>query len=59
MAIDRFHHHRRRGDCAAASRLHNNTTGETATIDLKHKSAKSVSRRENHVRGVIAGFQQR
>ena len=39
--------------------LHSNTTGETATINLRTPVGKGKPAWANYVRGVIAGFQQR
>jgi galactokinase len=59
MAIDRHTVIAAEPHAARQVTLHNNTTGETATIPLKTPLGKGEPTWANYVRGVIAGFQQR
>ncbi|HEU0040115.1 MAG TPA: galactokinase [Verrucomicrobiae bacterium] len=59
MAIDRCTVIAAEPNAARQITLHNNTTGETATINLRTRVGKGKPAWANYVRGVIAGFQQR
>src|SRR6266550_678106 len=59
MAIDRHTVIAAEPNAARQITLHNNTTGETATINLRTRVGKGKPAWANYVRGVIAGFQQR
>jgi len=59
MAIDRYTVVAAEPNAVRQVTLHNNTTGETATIILKTPVGKGEPAWANYVRGVIAGFQQR
>jgi galactokinase len=59
MAIDRYTVIAAEPHAVRQVTLHNNTTGETATINLKTPLLKGEPTWANYVRGVIAGFQRR
>ena len=59
MAIDRYTVIAAEPNAARQVTLHSNTTGETATINLRTRVGKGQPAWANYVRGVIAGFQHR
>ena len=56
MAIDRYTVIAAEPNAARQVTLHSNTTGETATINLRTRVGKGQPAWANYVRGVIAGF---